>query len=109
MEADIGWSVTSTKENDVFYINPLLGNAFCPTGSGGGIDPSCGKGESSKGGILKEIRSVMSTSDAESDDDLLSELQAKFGNHEVFKERLEEAMEAGATTSDFIRTLAEFD
>lgn len=28
--------------------NPLLGNAFCPTGKGGGIDPSCSSGGTGK-------------------------------------------------------------
>ena len=37
-------------------VNPLLGNVFCPTGTGGGIDPSCGSsGKSNKVSSVRDM------------------------------------------------------
>lgn len=40
--------------DDAFGLSPATQNQFCPTGPGGGIDPTCGKSD----GVLKKIGSA---------------------------------------------------
>jgi SPP1 gp7 family putative phage head morphogenesis protein len=41
-------------------VDDLLGNAFCPTGEGGGVDPSCSSSEGGGGGGLARLKARVS-------------------------------------------------
>lgn len=70
-------------------INPftgqeLVGNSFCPTGAGGGIDPTCGKSGGSSGGG-SEVRWVSQDSFEGKVFKTVEEAEAEAAKHEGAK------------------------
>lgn len=57
------------KDGPVVEVDEDVANAFCPTGKGGGVDPSCGKGKAgggkSGGKKVKVTKSKATSSESE--------------------------------------------
>lgn len=81
---DIGKGVTNTSES-IFYIpitvvddvfDEIIENAFCPTGPGGGVDPSCSPGhhetirDAMSRGSVDEVRAAVEKLSSESKEEV---------------------------------------
>lgn len=101
-----GWGMTIRIYTNSLTREKLIDNSFCPTGEGGGIDPTCGKNAQSR--LDSESRVTRGGVPKKDGEWIKNPIPRTEGNLETDMEVAlsKDAKEAGVSMKEYLKTMA---